>query len=280
MKRVVFSIVLLTAAVAAAEQQWEGDLLRDDGGLDGTVGITWDSQYIWRGFDVFDDESAVHILADLNLFDTGFGVSVVAHRAFGREFEDLTRVDGTAYYQNSLFAGEPYVTNYRLGYVYYYYPGLNEGESLDLMEGHVVLSWPNLLPIEGLQPSYVAAYTRPGRLDETWGVFPSDHEDNMTGWIQILMLDYGFTVPALFHSLEDQVIRLHSELVYNDSVSPYGDNISSAFSHAVFGASTDFTFGADKNIVLTPAVYYQLSLEDTVNTENEFWVSVGLKYEF
>ena len=38
--------------------------------------------------------------------------------------------------------------------------------------------------------------------------------------------------------------------------------------------------GADRNLVLTPAVYYQFSLEDTVNPDNEFWVSVSLKYAF
>jgi len=54
----------------------------------------------------------------------------------------------------------------------------------------------------------------------------------------------------------------------------------SGLSDAVVGASTDFAFGADRNLVLTPSVYYQWSLEKTVNPDNEFWVSVGLKYAF
>ena len=101
-------------------------------------------------------------MADLNLFDTGFGVSAVGHQSLSNGFGELPRWDGTFYYQNGLFAGETLATNYQLGYVYYYYPKPNFGLTQDLMEGHLVLSWPNLLPIKGLQPSYVFAYMLPG----------------------------------------------------------------------------------------------------------------------
>jgi hypothetical protein len=148
------------------------------------------------------------------------------------------------------------------------------------MEGHVILSWPNLLPVPGLQPSYAFAYMFPGR-DNRWAeIRRPGFDDNAQGMFHILMLDYAFTTPALIPSMDDQVIKLHSELVYNGGVSPFGRRVNSGFSDAVVGASTDFAFGLDRNIVLTPAVYYQFSLEDTVNPENEFWVSVGLKYLF
>ena len=80
--------------------------------------------------------------------------------------------------------------------------------------------------------------------------------------------------------MDDQVIKLHSELVCNGGVSPFGAKVKSGFSDAVVGASTDFAFGADRNIVLTPAIYYQFSLEETVNPDNEFWAGVSLKYAF
>jgi hypothetical protein len=68
--------------------------------------------------------------------------------------------------------------------------------------------------------------------------------------------------------------------VYNGGVSPFGNNVQSGLSDAVIGASTDFVLGANRNLVLTPAIYYQFSLEDTVNPDNEFWASVSLKFAF
>ena len=244
------------------------------------VGATWDSQYVWRGFDIFGDKSALHALADLNLFDTGFGVSAVGHQGLSKGFGDLQRWDGTFYYQNGLFAGETLATNYRLGYVYYYYPKPNFGLTQDLMEGHLVLSWPNLLPIKGLQPSYVFAYVLPGAKNHWAQSVNPDFNHNSTGMFHIAMLDYAFTLPALLPSMDDQVIKLHSEAVYNSGVSPLGAKVHSGISDAVLGASTDFAFGAGRNIVLTPYVYYQFSFENTVNPDNEFWAGISLKYTF
>jgi hypothetical protein len=279
MRHAVLVIALWAAAVAAGQDSSD-DLSESQGGLHGVVGAVWDSQYIWRGFDIFNDKSAVHALVDLNLFDSGFGVSAVGHQGLSEAFGDLQRWDGSIYYQNGLWAGETLATNYRLGYVYYYYPKTNFGLTQDLMEGHVVLAWPNLLPIKGLQPSYVFAYMWPG-MKNHWAQFENqDFNYNSTGMFHIGMLDYAFTVPALLPSMDDQVIKLHSEIVYNGGVSPYGNKIKSGFSNAVFGASTDFAFGADKNIILTPAVYYQLSLRSDVDNENEFWAGVSLKYAF
>jgi hypothetical protein len=279
MKHVIFAVVLLAATVAGAQDS-QGDFFQSQKGPQTMVGATWDSEYIWRGFDVFNGDSAAHVVADMGLFDTGFGVSVVGHQSLAESFGDLQRWDGTVYYQNGLFAGEALATNFRLGYVYYYYLKANQGRTRDLMEGHAILSWPNLLPIRGLQPSYVFAYMWPGRENHWTEFVDTEFGDNTTGMFHILMLDYAFTVPAIIPALDDQVIKLHSELVYNGGVSPFGARVNSGLSNAVVGASTDFAFGAGRNIVLTPAVYYQFTLEDTVNLDNEFWASVSLKYAF
>ena len=275
---IVSAVLLLATATLAAEAQDQAT--ESQGGLQAMVGATWDSQYVWRGFDVFRDASAIHLLTDLNLFDTGFGVSAVGHQSLSDAFGELQRWDGTVYYQNGLFGGEPWATNFRLGYVYYYYPKLNYGLTQDLMEGHLILSWPNLLPIKGLQPSYAFAYMWPGMQNHWAEIENPDFDENSTGMFHILMLDYAFSVPALIPGMDDQAIRLHSELVYNGGVSPYGTDVVHGLSDAVVGASTDFAFGADRNLVLTPSVYYQWSLEETINPDNEFWVSVSLKYAF
>jgi hypothetical protein len=279
MARVIFATLLLLAPAALAEEAQEASA-QDQGQLQAIVGATWDSQYIWRGFDVFGGKSALHVLADLNLFDTGFGVSAVGHQSLAESLGDYQRWDGTAYYQNGLLAGEPLAVNFRLGYVYYFYPKTNRGRTQDLMEGHLILSWPNLLPIQSLQPSYVLVYMLPGMSNHWAQIENPDFDDNSKGMFHILMLDYGLTVPAFIPSMDEQAIRLHSELVYNGGVSPFGTEVKSGLSDAVVGVSTDFAFGSDRVLVLTPSVYYQWSLESTVNPDNELWVSVGLKYAF
>jgi len=278
MRHWAFLTVVLALAATAGAQDWEGDLLGAEakGDLHGTLGITWDSQYIWRGFDIYDDKSAVHMLADLNLFETGFGVSVVGHRANSSGFEDLERWDSTVYYQNGLFQGESFATNFRVGWVYYGYPDRNGGESIDMQEGQAVLSWPNLLPIKGLCPSYV--------LVKLW---PSDSDsrlpDSASGFMHIFMLDYGFTVAGVLPSIPEQLIRLHGEIVYNDGVtvspSPAFRNPDHDFSNAVFGISTDLPISDE--ITLTPSVYYQHRLNDTINDDpDDIWAGVGLTYSF
>jgi len=73
-------------------------------------------------------------------------------------------------------------------------------------------------------------------------------------------------------------------MVYNDGVAPgvvinqASGTIDHDWSHAVFGVSTDFDLG--NNLSFTPAVYYQSSWEDSVNTEDEAWVSLSMKYAF
>jgi hypothetical protein len=288
MKRVVIGVSVLAVLLAAASatgQEWEGDLLQEGGKLHALVGITWDSKYIWRGFDIFDDESATHLTVDLNLFETGFGISAVGHRANSSGFEDRERWDFMAYYQGGILAGDYLATNFRVGYVYYLYPELNQGESLDLQEGQLVLSWPNLLPIPGLQPSYAVIAIGQGKTG-------SIIADGGSGVLHIGMLDYSFAIPGFMPGTEEQVIILHSELVYNDGVTitparPRNDwtvvypNPDHDFSNAVFGASTDIPLDVGGNLLLTPSVYYQKTLNNTINEDDsEFWVSIGLKYMF
>jgi len=271
--------MVLLAAAAAVAQDAQDEFAESPKEPHAMIGTTWDSQYIWRGFDIFRDAGAIHVMADLNLFDSGFGVSAVGHQSLSDGFGELQRWDGTLYYQNVLWSGEPLATNFRLGYVCYYYPKTNFGLTQDLMEGHVILSWPNLLPIQGLQPSYAFAYMWPGRENHWAQSANPTFNDDCRGMFQIFMLDYAFLVPGLL-SADDQVVKLHSELVWNGGLSPLGAKVNSGISDAVIGASTDFVFGADRNIVLTPAIYYQFSFEETVNPDNEFWASVSLKFAF
>src|SRR4030042_1381388 len=152
-KGILLGTVIFLALVSLSYAQQEPP----KGELHGSVDLTFTSKYVWRGFDIYDDKSAIHPSIDLDLFGTGFGVNVTAHRANSGEFENGERWDYMLYYYGSLFNEEPYATNYRLAYVYYNYPDMSAHKttSIDLQELQAVLAWPKLLPVTGLVPAYV-----------------------------------------------------------------------------------------------------------------------------
>ncbi|MBN1456826.1 MAG: hypothetical protein JW912_03135 [Sedimentisphaerales bacterium] len=271
MKKVIL-LCVTTFLAAAGLVQAQGSELH------GSIGTDFSSKYIWRGFDVFDDHAAIHPYVDLDLFNTGFGFNAVAHRANSSGFEMNERWDYTLYYHNSLFEGETYATNYRLGYVYYNYPDRSShdtSDSMDLQEVHAILSWPNVFSIEGLVPSYCLVKLWPSSSDSLVGD-SSPSGGSASGYAHIFMLDYALPVSSLG---EDRTLNLHSEFVYNDGVSPNGaTDVDHDWSNAVFGVSTTFDLG--KNLFFTPGIYYQSSWEDTVNPEDEFWVNLNLTYKF
>ena len=73
-------------------------------------------------------------------------------------------------------------------------------------------------------------------------------------------------------------------MIYNDGFAPgavggtTGAAVDHDWSHMLFGVSTDFEV-AD-NLTFTPALYYQRSMDNSVNTQDEFWVGLGMKYKF
>jgi hypothetical protein len=67
--------------------------------------------------------------------------------------------------------------------------------------------------------------------------------------------------------------------VFNDGVGPGGQNVDQDWSNAVFGVSTGINLSDD--LVLTPGVYYQITMEDTVNDDkDELWTTLSMTYKF
>lgn len=262
--------VILMAAVCLLAAT--GLVRAEVGELSGTVDLTFQSKYVWRGFDIYGDKSAVQPSIDLDLFGTGLGVNLTGHRAMSSGYENSERWDYMVYYGSKLFEDETYATNWRMGYVYYNYPDSSShtSSSLDLQELHWVLSWPNAIPVKGLVPTYI--------LVKLW---PSNSGSPLTetsGFAHIFMLDYGLAVPGIVPDTDEQILRLHTELVFNDGVHPAGGNADHDWSNWVFGVETDFDLG--NNLSFTPGLYYQFSMDDSVNDEDETWVNLGLKYKF
>ena len=259
---ILLTVVVLLSLAGFAHAQDE---------LTGSIDLTYQSKYIWRGFDVFRDKSAIQPSINLDLFGTGFGVGITGHRAnsSGRELEE--RWDYYVYYGGKLFEDEMYATNWRMGYVHYNFPEFSSHErgSPDLSELHWILSWPNVCPA-GVVPSYV--------LVKLWPYNSGSLQPETSGFAHIFMLDYGMKVPGILPDTDEQILRLHSELVFNDGVHPAGGNADHDWSNIVFGVETDFDLG--NNLCFTPGLYFQVSMDDSVNDEDETWVNLGLKYKF
>jgi hypothetical protein len=283
-KRVLISTVVLLAI---------GGLLHaQDTGLHGVLDVTYQSKYLWRGFDVYNDKSAVQPSLDLDLFGTGLGLRAEGHRANSSGHENTERWDYTLYYQNVICPDEAHATHYMFGYRYFNYPqqsshtrggvvnpvvGTDPG-TFDIHEVHAVLAWPKILPVEGLVPAYVLVKLAPVNSGTTVGS-ASATTGTASGFAHIFVLDYGVALPGLSADTPEQVLNLHSEVVFNDGVGPAGQNVDHDWSHAVFGISTGFELA--ENVVLTPAVYYQVTMDSSVNSDqDETWFTLGMSYSF
>ena len=80
-----------------------GFVQAQDAELHGVIDVTYQSKYVWRGFDIYGDKSAIQPAIDLDLYGTGFGINLMAHRANSDKYENGERWDYTIYYQNLLF---------------------------------------------------------------------------------------------------------------------------------------------------------------------------------
>ena len=264
---VLLAAVVLFCAVGFAQAQ--------DSELHGSVDLTYQSKYIWRGFDVYGDKSAMQPSLDLDLFGTGLGANIMGHRANSSGYEAGERWDYTLYYQNMMCADQDYAMMYRLGWVYYNFPQ-GHNQDADLQEMHAILSMPKIIPT-GIVPSYVLVKLWPNSSRSMVGN-RSPLGGTASGWAHIFMLDYPLTVGSILPDTPEQVLNLHTELVYNDGVGPGGNVVDSDWSNLVFGVSTGIDLTDE--LVLTPGVFHQISMDDSVNNEEETWATLSMTYKF
>ncbi|NQT03233.1 MAG: hypothetical protein HQ580_14495 [Planctomycetes bacterium] len=278
-QKVLFAAIVLLATTALVQAQGE---------LHGSIDLTYQSKYMWRGIDVYGDKSAIQPTVMLDLYGTGFGVSLQGHRANSDGFETTERWDATLFYKNALFMDESYAMQYMIGWRYFYFPdaplhGLAPGVSgdVDLQEIHAVMSFPKILPVEGLVPTYVLVKLWPAES----GTFVGSQDvaglsaGTASGFAHIFMLDYGLPMEDFLPDMPEQVLKLHGEVVFNDGVDPRGIGVDHDWTNAVFGVSTDFKLAED--VTLTPGVYHQVTMDKTINPDkDETWFTVGLNYSF
>ena len=274
-KAILLTAVILFASLSVVQAQ--------EGELHGTIDVTYLSKYVWRGFDIFyNNKGAIQPSIDLDLYGTGFGINIMGHMATSGGYVNSERWDYTLYYGNSLFEGESYATNYRLGWVNYNYPdhpskGIATAPNASLQELHAILSWPNMCPA-GVVPSYILVKMWPSESGSFSGS-KSPFGGTASGFAHIFMLDYPLTIQGIMPDTAEQVLNLHAEVIYNDGVGPAGQNVDHDWSNAVFGISTSFDLGS--NLMFTPGLYHQVTMDKSVNDDkSETWATAGLSYKF
>jgi len=272
-KGVLLAVAVLFCAVGFAQAQE----------LHGSFDLTYQTDYVWRGFDIFGDKTAIQSSLDLDLFGTGLGVNVLGHRANSSGYEAGERWDYNLYYQNMVCPDETYALMYRLGWMYYNFPQ-GHNQDADLQEMHAILSLPKICPT-GVIPTYVLVKLWPN----SSGSLVASNLDLSTlqpskgtasGFAHIFMLDYPWTVGGIMPDTPEQVLNLHAEVVYNDGVGPGGQDVDNDWTNAVFGITTGIDLA--ENLTLTPGVYHQIIMDSSVNhsKENETWATMSMTYKF
>ena len=262
---------ILLAVIAVFSTAGLAQTKTQEGQLSGSFDVTYLSTYVWRGFDIYpNNHGAIQGKVDLDLFGTGFGIGLFWSGALATGFGDSEELDFTLSYGQKLFENEAYATNYKLGWVYYDLPDQRPTQG-HMQELFASLSWPELCPF-GVVPSYTIALT--------WPSASGSSASANGGWFHILGLGYDLTVPGLLPETPEQKLHLSAELVYNDGAAPGRTAVAPDhdWSHYVLGVSTEF--GLAESLALTPGLYYQHSMDKSVNTQDEWWVSVCLSYKF
>lgn len=234
---------------------------QDDAGLGVTLDTTYTSKYIWRGHDLFDDHAAIQPSVNWDIFDTGFSANVWGSLPMGSGSEDLTELDYTLAYGTTIFEDAPYAVDLGVNYIYYDFPKVNSRAIPDTQEVGVSVSLPNLIELGGiaLAPSYYA-----GKL------WPTDS-------------DIGFDVAGGYHSFglgceiavpeTEWTVELSGDLNYNDGL--FGADHD--WSHATLGVAMNMELW---RFAVRPFLNYQISMENSVNTEDELYGGVSLAMEF
>lgn len=228
---------------------------------DEELGVTFDNEfttkYIWRGFDLFDDHGAWMPSVDFDLFGSGWSFNVWAAQPFGSGNEEFKELDYTLAYSNTAFEGQAAEMEYTANYIYYDF--YESGKAADNQEIGVGMAFPKLLEnsVSGLVPSYYVG--------QIWFNEGTAHG----GAFHVLALDYPVEIPDCPVS----TLNLHSDLTFNDGYA----GLDNQWSHITFGVSSDVEVGG---VAFSPYVSFQVSMDDSVNKEDELWAGISTSISF
>lgn len=257
-KRILFSVAVLLSLLPFVQAEESKEAKK----LGVSFDLTYMSKYINKGAESYGNKGAFFETVNFDLWGTGFGVSVGHQSATSSGYVDKQRFNYGVNYGGSLFDGEAYKTLYKINWVYkdYYGRARTKGNT---QEWIFDFSWPDALPIENLTPYYITHYEYPAGSGY-------DNRDT-SGWVHRFGLNYDLGVSGL-----PEPVKLSSEIAYTDGYG--GPTKDHDWSYSTFGASTKFKLA--KNLALVPGLYYQLSMDDSVNDRDELYCKISMRYTF
>lgn len=238
-----------------------------------TVDLSWTSKYIWRGFDILDNTAAFQPSINMDL-GSGFSANVwMSYAGSGGTTEsglsrvNLTEYDYTLAYDGTAYEDCAWKTNYQVGWRYYDYIDTPSKDN-DVQEVFLTGSMPALMD-NGIVPHFGVFQM----WEATEGASKATTGRDYSGTIYLVGFGYGFTLDQA----PELPMNFTWDIVYNDGTG--GATVDHDWSHMLWGLSTSMTCPMT-GATITPAVYFQNSFEDTVNTQDELWASLSYAFSF
>ena len=261
-KQIVLYLVVLLGLVSAGYAEENKKLVV-------TFDLTYMSKYMSKGSSPYGSHGAFFETFNIDLWGTGFGVSVGHQAAIGsgdfngKGLADKRRLNYGVYYGTSFFKDEVYETKFRFDWIYkdYYDRARTIGNSQELIFD---FSWPNILPIKNLSPYYIAHYECPAGSGYA--------NKSISGTVHRFGLAYDWALPKLPNPL-----RLSAETAYTDGYG--GKTVDHDWSYSTFGISTKFNL--TDNLSLVPGLYQQITMDNSVNSKDSItYCKISMKYKF
>ena len=235
----------------------------DEKKLGMSLNVSWVSKYIWRGQDFYDDHAAFQPSIKFDLYGTGFNAYVWTSYAGSSGFRNSEAYDYLLMYNATAFEGEKTQTNYAISWLYFdVYDGPSQdGDSQDIA---LYLTWPRLFGGK-IVPVYQLSYRYTAR---SGGAMAAA---DIEGFAHL----FGFSYDLPFVKIIDNPLTFGWDITYNDGQG--SSTYEHDWSHMTWCLSTIFDVRGGS---LIPGLYYQTSMEKTINPEDEFWTGVSYVFDF
>jgi len=256
-------VALVFGVIIAVLSFMAGRAHAEEGELGVTLDLSYWSKWLSKGAYGYGSHGGLFKTLDLDLYGTGFGLNIKHRNATSSGYVDQQRIDWRPYYKSQAFEDESYATKYNISVGYEHYTGLAHNVANTTYEWILAFSWPNLIQ-NGIVPKYIAHYEYPAGSGYV-------HND-VTGWVHRFGLGYDLDVPEL-----PSPLSLSGEIAYTDGIG--GKAKDSDWSYASFGILTKFSL--TDNLTFTPAVYYQITMDKSINPDKDLiYCVLGTKYKF
>jgi len=252
-----------------------------------TLDATWVSKYIWHGFDKLDDKAAFQPSIMMDLWGSGFNIGVWGSWAGasgesefpgGLSAVEATELNYIVSWSGSLMGGEATQMDIGVDWIYYDYPKI-PSDVADTQGIDLSVALPQIVG-GGVVPNYTATYL--------WAAEGGGLSNGVGGWIHRMGLDYNLVCGEIFPNNPEQVFTFSWDITYNDGAGLTGTSNSPAsvfrpdvdadWSHMTWGLKTEIACPWGGSFI--PGLYYQTSMEDTVNDEDELWTGLSYSLKF